>query len=527
MANKRNRPNKAKTERSAEAKSAERNSSRDSTTSDAGMYGAYTQMLKDAANLSYAWPTGSKVDLIGVSNTWNSYTPGEIHSIPGVCTLRILPTVGVSKDANSPVNVAARNIYSYVRHANSGHSNYDSPDLMLYLLAMDSVYSYLAFLKRLYGVMRVYALRNRYYPKVIINSMGVTFADIEQNLANLRYYINQYAVKCSALAIPSSMSYFVRHSWLYSNIYTDGLVDKAQIYLFIPDGFYQYLETQGKGQLTYLPFNNYYDGNVHDFESLITFGNSLLDPVLSSEDINIMSGDILKAFGAENLFRVSSVEEDYIVEPSYNPSVLSQIQNATVLDMVPDEHGYDRSKLNLTQDAEGSILWNPPVLASSPGLDLKRLMNLYESEPTPEMTMEASRLTLSTNVSPTITDDGGWSYSTLNSCGADIVVGFEVRKFVWDGNGKLRTPARRWRGFMGVDDAYALVADLADLEKFSYHPAITFVDVYSDQTPEFRYINTFMDVENYNVVNYQDIEKMHTTALLSMFHCPAMGAFSG
>lgn len=123
-------------------------------------YANNQQLLKDFANFPYGAPVGRTVP--GYYPTANSGS-----AVPGLCTIELVPSIGVSKNENSAINVSARNIYSYVRHRNSGSTNYEAPDLMIYLMAMDSIYSFLSWMKRLYGLMMDYTPYNRYYPKLL------------------------------------------------------------------------------------------------------------------------------------------------------------------------------------------------------------------------------------------------------------------------------------------------------------------------------------------------------------------------
>ena len=104
-----------------------------SPTNDPAYYALNSQLLVDAASHAFSDATGTKIPWSTKGYNEHLIVP-DIASIPGVMSFRIAPTVGISTDQSSAVNVAARNIYSYVRHANSGHSNYDAPDLMMYLL---------------------------------------------------------------------------------------------------------------------------------------------------------------------------------------------------------------------------------------------------------------------------------------------------------------------------------------------------------------------------------------------------------
>lgn len=105
-------------------------------------------MVKDVASLSFNLPYGTRSGLPSPSNRESRVTT----SVPGILTIRFVTSLGVANGSvASAINVAAKNIYSYVRFANSGARNYDSPDLMMYLLAMDSAYMFYAYLTKLYS----------------------------------------------------------------------------------------------------------------------------------------------------------------------------------------------------------------------------------------------------------------------------------------------------------------------------------------------------------------------------------------
>lgn len=214
---------------------------------DPSWYTQNSQLALDAGRLSFTWPLGAPIDLTG-----GRYSTSAIDiSIPGVMALTLIPSIGISKDNSSPINTAARNIYSFVRHANSGHANYDSPDLMMYLLAMDSLYSVYAYMARAYGVLSLYAQRNRYLPEMLVTAMGLDYSDFLGNLANFRYFINTCAVKIGSLCAPNSMPYYARHQWIYSGVYADSPDPKSQLYMYVPAGFWQYNETSGAGLLEF------------------------------------------------------------------------------------------------------------------------------------------------------------------------------------------------------------------------------------------------------------------------------------
>lgn len=397
---------------------------------DPSWYALNPQLLKDAASFPYAWPLGNKLNL--------GYRASYINqgSLPGIMVMNWVPTIGYSSDGTSPVNVASINTYTKVRHDNSGHANYDHADYMMYLLAMDSVYAFHSWMRRVYGVALTYSNTNRYFPRAVVEAMGVDFNDLQKNLADFRQYINTYAIKASALAVPAKMSIMTKHYWMSEGLYYDSQQDKPQTYLFNPIGFYKFALSEGEtphGTLVFEPmFNQVTDvpdlgpkrsmvvGALLDpkwkLADIVEYGDKLLAPIISDEDFGIMSGDTLKSFGVGGCYTLPITEETYTVVPSYSPEVLDQIQNATFIGMpVP-------KSLTIDQDVAVGAGWiladpkfdHPWVKALSgselPGQNaflINRFLTFEHGDITPEQTMEASRWT---NISTEVTPEGTREY---------------------------------------------------------------------------------------------------------------------
>ena len=384
---------------------------------DPSWYALNPQLLRDAASFPYAWPLGNRLNVGPHGPRLNK------GSLPGIMVMHWTPTVGYSSDGTSPINVASINTYTKIRHDNSGHANYDHADYMLYLMAMDSVYAFHSWMRRVYGVMLTYSTVNRYYPRAIVKAMGVAFDSLQANLADFRQYINTYAVKASALAVPAKMSIMTKHYWMSEGLYYDSNQDKPQTYLFNPLGFYQFGLSQNEipfGKLNFKPLfpetdtgkvGASTDSNVKllTLDDIVRYGDSLLSPIISDEDFGIMSGDTLKSFGVGGCYTLPVTEETYTVVPSYSPEVLDQIQNATFIGMPALE------TMVITQDPSigaGWILTDPrfehPWVNAASGDELpgqnaflvNRFVTFEHGDIKPENTMEATRWT---NISEEVT----------------------------------------------------------------------------------------------------------------------------
>lgn len=414
-------------------------------------------LLKNVANIPFGRITGMPFISTSLGDAGNPNS-NEFVAVPGVMSLQIIPTFGPSGSTLSvnALNLSAQSLFSYVRHANSGAANYESNDLMLYVLSVSNLIAYYAYLVRLYGVTSNYAVMNKYTPQALVTSMGVNFQDVQTNYPNLRAFINLLAYRLQTLVIPKGISLVDRQAFLYENVYTDADNAKAQYYLLNPVGFYRYYEGSSTTNGGYLQFSPLMKSNptvtaanLLTVQELIAYGNDLLDPIVGSTDFNeIIAGDILKAFGS-NVYSVPSIGEDYQVTPQYNKEILSQIENAVVYDgsihvMLSEEYADFMPTVKQATQINSSTLEPQIVLPLYPLIKSSvaktqinwttaqqkqtyyndYMLNMHEDSVTPEMVMVSSRL-VSGNVqfasTITIEDEGTATLSTIGNCGSEIV----------------------------------------------------------------------------------------------------------
>nr|DAJ79937.1 MAG TPA: capsid [Picobirnaviridae sp.] len=511
---------------------------------DPSWYAANPQLLKDYASYPFGYPLGTSYPL-----------KDTIYStrVPGVMALNFAPTIGVATDETSPINVAMRKLYSFVRYANSGAKNYDAPDLMLYIVAVDSAHMYLEYLKRAYGVMMNYTAFNRYYPRALISAMRLNYDDLEANLANFRGYINQFAVKLNQLWIPNGFSFVKRHQWLCQHIYVDSPDSyKAQTYFFNPLNFYQFVVSGspavGSCTRVNLP-------SSAKLENIIAVGNNILDPLITNEDIGIMAGDILKAYGAANMLPTYGIDENYRVLPEYSEEVMSSIENMTFLWMANLTDG------SITQDTSigGGFLKSTPKVSyeiSKPaGSSLvaptesaiqnladaifkpvanSRFLNLHKANPTPEDVIVATRGTALVDLSSAgkgTTSGGSILFSVsanVDSCGSELFMSATIYYITEAGVSSLAFRSADWTvvDTSAVDAVASAVADFSTnfalMEQFDWHPLIDFCLLAgAEQEYSWAYPRTpFVDSDTFTYLDAENLANMHSVALLSEFTVP-------
>lgn len=490
---------------------------------DPAWYASNPVLLRDAASYPFSYVTGAtslhKPSLWGSSD----YESAPVDQVPGIASLHIYPTIGTSVTATDPINVASQSVYSFVRHANSGHSNYDPADLMMYILAMANMYSFLVWCQRLYGYALTYDQRNRYIPKDLIRTNNVDADDLRTNLANFRFWMNTLIAKMVSFAVPATMSIFSRMSFMYSDYYIEGTSIKEQLYQFVPNGFYQFgLDESAMGNLVWKAFDWSKQMKTAD---IMKYGDELFNAIWSQEDFGIMSGDILKAYG-DNIIKLSQIPETYSMVPKYDPMVLTQIKNADLIRV-------DSKRIGQTTDGIiGQVLTPQPYstsekyygvettmsqeFASKMNSGMMSVLKDYNiltvdvDQPTPDVVIEATRLK--------VTYD---SYKGWYRCGTEVVTNVVLTdKPEHDVNIKpIMVSSANLNNDVASIAAMNTACEVA--RNFHYIPKI-WIFIANNATKKLI-ANAYFDVDNFTILTSEDIAKLHEAATVNMFAVPSVG----
>lgn len=533
-------------------------------------YASDEQLLKDTASFSYNYPLGSPVN-------WDSFNAKKNKfAVPGVMSFETSTCFGFTDDPNDAINIASRNIYTYIRHANSGSSNYDAPDLMIYLMAMDSIYSTLAYVKRVYGIANVYSYTNRYLPQSLIQANHIDFADLLANLSDYRGQINTLVVKAGSLCVPDTMPIFKRHTWLFSGLYYDTPADdKAQIYMHVPHGYWkaEYNQSAAPGMyLQYHPWWSQFAGaSAPRTNYTITLGRVLsvlrdmLDAVLSSESFNIMSGDILKAYTEGSIVKLEQIPESYTVVPTYSEEVLDQFQNLTMMGYFASEYSVGGYNTSLYEAIDSATQLPSGWLTSVPyfyvgnrhvggdefgGIDTyyeNRMINFTHGDILPRDTMVATRLCNIANreYMPTANKP----VIRCDTLGSDVVHEGIIWHYAADDNGEyalrhqdfttsqytstmanLDTEKAQDDFLVWVLTKYAKgIMEAGQLDVFYRHPFVRFglyINMTTAEGTSTGYAPSYgsvFDADYWTVLTEADLLNMNRTALLSLFNIMQYG----
>lgn len=486
---------------------------------DVSWYANQPQILMDSASYPFSQPLGTPFKFFGDGMNFEQSS----FNIPGIMSIVTVPTYGNPQAQNDPINVSARNLYSFVRHANSGHSNYDAPNLMMYIMGMGNVYSYYSWMCRLYGIMSLATAKNKFLPKALITSQGVDYFNLLANLSNFRAFINKYAVKVGSMCVPKGMTYFMRTTWMYENIYMDDTTSKAQMYMFTPYGFHKYNEpvVSQPSSVGSLTLKELRQGSLLRVQDLIDYGEDLLAPILQSEDMNIMSGDILKAFGEGGLLKITQISSDYATIPTYSPEVLNQIHNSRTLFgagetkfMFRDDSFTLRESTAQNNNAGALILDLSVTKAYNLPICVNAMLDVPAENPTPGDVMVATRLAPMFTAGSYDSDLSEWNGTRIGSCGTEIPLYIEIYNNAWDAGTVLKT------GTFG--ETYP-----TEFSSFQHAPLF----YVTDQAPDVEGGKTTVKkvvgpITNFTNLNFEDFNNLHSAANLSLFNVPQLGMWT-
>lgn len=488
---------------------------------DPSWYNNIVPAVNDYANIPFNIPTGASFSL-GKGDDTVVKQQSTIKGVPGIMTIEVMPTIGSAQAPTDGVNLGATQLYSMIRKANSGAKNYDPSDVMLTVLAMDSAYMLYEYLLRAYRSIGVYNSMNRYEPNALLYAQGFG-TEICTQMADFRGLLDLFAYQLGSINVPDVFSFVRRHSWLFSHVYCDSESAKAQLYMYMPAGFYKYTEGQAgePTSLDYVPWSELFGSDViTDLATIKSAIDTIMQPILGSQDIGIISGDIAKAFDSAGFIKIQPVADHEALVPEYNLEVIEQMVNCDILSydsMTPHnaQINVDNSSTVSGPFIKQSVFLNvdnEPTVVKSGVAYRKRLVTTHNQNVTPDDVMVMTRMMANVDRNA----------NRLAACGSDIVVNCKIWTMAYNGTVIKPVPVvltvhqdynTDATTMLGVD--YNNFNTVAALECFDYHPSLYFW-VKKDKM---ELQSFFQSVDNYTVLDDEQLRNIHHVAILSMFTC--------
>lgn len=413
---------------------------------------------------------------------------------PGIATLHCLLTGGTGTAlGDDPLAEAAKALYTEVRHANSGGSNYVAPDLFMYILAVGQCIAYYTHLCRLYGAGRTFSQRSVYKPEYLVQALGFDYNKFVDNLSNFKMALDEIPTLLNQRMIPNKLDliryYVLRMSTLYLD---DPDTDKAQIYAYVPNFFYVYqgyTDRRG-GKLVPSSATSYMGQELWELRDPMDCVRELrrmINTLITDEDTGIMMGDLLKTYGSEGMFKVNPVPNDFTVIPVYDEIELWTIHNTRFLGQLGPSGvpwGAVQENFKIYQDPTGSsteggsilfnpVFWKGDTLETVQGNQIISL----KKDPTAEELVEIFR-----NV-PVLTGCDGKDSTVYNfwkmhySFGSVSVTHCTVHYFYLEEDGTIdKSAVDYWSNYVGTGSTSANLTGLSPSRSFNLFPVMFFAN---------------------------------------------------
>lgn len=484
---------------------------------DPAWYNLNKQMVADAASISFKSPLmyGLGTMDLQISNTQSPRG--------SVVALGVIPSIGIRHSGtigapSTPTNFAtlcAQNIYAWVRHANSGASNYEPADLMMYLFAMDAAYSFYAWGRSIYRLANSFSGDNLTLIQDISNAINVDVSDFRSNLASFRWYLNSVATRLNALAVPSKFPYFNRHIWMFSNLFKDDNTRKSSIYLFYPEKIGLFEPTSGRIQ--YQSPSQLLVSGLWEYHEFVSVMDRILSNLLAVEDIGIINGDIRKAYGSD-LFMIEETPVDDYIDPIYSAEVLSQISCATLVGTLKNDT-CDICQYNGTiyqgtyvESGTPTVSQYYPNISVADGSAYTRrqfIVNLYKDDPTPDDVMVATRLMAEYGYAT----ESQTTHRLVIGTGSEFITTATVVYYGDNTSSSTKTSIYDYVSRFGAGVA-------AVLYQFDWFPS--FIGN-PDSAATTTFYTIIPDLSVYALIDDVVLHNIHSTALLSEFYIPTQG----
>lgn len=506
-----------------------------STSNPYSWYSKNAQFTADAGNLASALPLGALI----------TNTNGDVITVPGIMALHFIPTIGYSADLSSPFNRQVIRFRTFLRSIQRASEAYDSADVGMYFMTMDSAYMYWSLMRRAYRCALLYTPMNKYYPRQLLAAMGFDPDDIQNNLAEFRMYINKFALSLSAFSMPESFDINSRHMWMCEGLYLDSDTTRAQTYLFVPSMFWTFNNTVETGsQLEPIWWQDQSSTSVtlHTLEQVQQIGNSIITAFNNDSDTALISGDIYRAYNGRIRKLAETAELEAIV-PIFDKTVMMQIENATVVGSPVI------STMKITQDPTvngGAIMFQPSFYcqmkftSASSGINYysagswqftDRAVNFHNDSPSPEEAIEATRLTVSRS---TALGNNQNIPVNVDVFGADIVIAKFIYRFnpvTFPAYQALEIKSCDYQ-FVGFQDNVAnpyitrnYMSAMCLETQFDWHPISGVFETLgttgsTGSVSSCDLVYYFGDVDNLTFVNIDKLKWMHEASMWSLFTIP-------
>lgn len=475
-------------------------------------YALSEEIAKDIGSFPYNTLAGVKQIIernVGDKFQWNNSVVARIDYINAQIA---------NGDTDQGISVAANQLYTFLRHANTGAKNYEPADAIMYVLAMRDIYASYAELRRAIGFVNYFVLTNRAVPRQFIEAMGFDYEDLVDNYTLYRGQLNLIAKRINSIAVPKYFNAFERSDFVTGNIFADSDSVRGQFYVYVKQGSYTWSTTTSESG-TELVFEQ--RPNSAKWSEMYTRLKKQVQAVYEDTDGATISGDVLHAFKDAEIYQIGQITDDFSLHPIMDEDALAQIENMTLLSAYCGNANLNqlitglqtRKSLNVTQ-ANGQLVWVPTYVTSgAPAgtfkIPRRVLFNSHSDTPTYKDNLEWSRLiTVAEAVMV-----GNAETVQVTACGMELVLTMSIFT-PWTSSSKFLNWSQMWNiGTSGTVSISALTTAII-IEQFDWHP---FEYVFQGATDAVGTVYTGGDIKKFTWIELNTVAATHDAANQACF----------
>lgn len=493
-------------------------------------YSRNPALLAAAASVSFPYRPGMFVDWANPSKEGFNVMR---QAIPGIAVLEWVPTFGRSQNATDPASVVGKEMFAKVREKFSGSIDADAPDFVIYVGALDSIFSYIASLKRIYRILGAYTSENHYLPDAMMRALGFSekaILNLMQHRIQLYEIINELVFMTRKFNVPAVFDYINRHYWLNDNVYMDADSINSQFYMFCCMGYYQYtlLNTPDNVQAGGLSMVYPTYPNTDVVEYLFTFGRNLINALAGSDDAYIISGYLMRAYEGTPVFTVDELPQEDKLIPHYDPEVLMQIENAVP---VPYEwFGTSSGSFanDVTQDPKtNAVLCDPTISVNVPSYATGFTFNESPYLSIRSDAPSAADVTIATRLKMGILSEtlDGTKWTGVINCASEVLIEIDFWNYRRQDNGTVYLSNFKLVGrnvLTSTPSSLALVGPgICAIQSYDWHPIIPlYISPNTDSGT--IYAMLMGDVHNLTLLPESELQQINRVCLYSEFNSYGM-----
>lgn len=253
-------------------------------------------------------------------------------TIPGVARIEFTPVYGTATTSGDPVNTMTQRLYATIvnamRRTNLG---FEAVDVVLHLLAWDSVHMLYNHISRGYRMLNTTNALSFYAPKQYCSACGIDYDSFLDNKAQIYFDLQQWAKVFEQYPVPKVFQALELHDQLSKYMYQDADSKKATMYVFCPKYLWTYTEVDtGKGLQAQNLLGTSGNGDM-TYAELKRIMNVMINAIITSSDFSYINSCLRSAFEDAEMLSVECPGVNDTVPFVYDQAMLVALNNATIL----------------------------------------------------------------------------------------------------------------------------------------------------------------------------------------------------